>query len=54
VIPTTAGSTYEVQKTPALVAGSWTTLQTISGDGTAKTVAVPAGETAGFVRIQTR
>ncbi len=55
-IPTVAGRRYEVQFLGALgatggVAGNWSGVQVIQGDGTAKTVALGTTGTVGFYRI---
>ena len=50
-IPTTAGQTYTVQYTPALGITTWTNLQTVTGDGSVKSVTNTMGAPQGFYRL---
>lgn len=48
---TVAGVSYRVEVADQIGATGWTTTQTITGDGSTKTVEVPVGGDAAFVRV---
>jgi hypothetical protein len=49
---TTLGSSYSVWQQPVLnVNGAWTLVQTVAGDGTVKTVNIPASGSQGFIKV---
>ncbi len=50
-VPTVAAKTYEVQFKYALADPNWTVRETITGDGTVRTVTVAATGGAGFIRV---
>lgn len=47
---TTIGSSYSIWEQTTLN-GAWTLLQTVAGDGTVKTVNIPAGGSQGFFKV---
>jgi hypothetical protein len=50
--PTTLGSSYRIWEQTALnVNGAWTLLQTVGGNGTVKTVTIPAGGSQGYIKV---
>ena len=54
LLPTQSGFTYDVQSRTNLNDTIWTLEQTVSGDGTVKSVAVPAGSNRKFIRVAVR
>lgn len=53
-VPTTTGRTYEVQSKTALSDPGWTVVETLTGDGASRTVAIEPGGNAAFVRVMER
>lgn len=53
-VPTVAGRTYDIEFRTGLGEERWSTLRTLTGDGTAQVVTVPTSGAAGFVRVASR
>lgn len=51
-IPTTGGTKYIIETKVEIAASTWTLLKSLTGDGSAQAVVVPATGATGFVRIR--
>ena len=54
LLPTESGFTYDVQSKTNLNDAVWSFERTVSGDGTVKSIAVPAGSSSKFIRVAVR